>query len=133
MTLAKGLQSACFCQLAIHSANVIAAAAAAVVAHAANRHPPQALGDFSPINAFLEPADICAAVQRVLAMPLQQRQQLGLQARKQYLQEKSIFVHKMRVLRKVLHRRRVERKEAQANKVVADSNGVCCGCSPPVE
>jgi hypothetical protein len=41
-------------------------------------------------------------------MPLEQRQQLGQQARQQYLQDKAQFVKKMRVLRRVLHRRRME-------------------------
>lgn len=70
--------------------------------------PAQALGSYSHINAYVTPSNICAAVQRVLAMPVEQRRQLGLQARQQYLQDKAQFVQKLRVLRKTLHRWRME-------------------------
>lgn len=68
----------------------------------------QALGAFSHLNAYVTPSDICAAVRRVLAMPVEQRRRLGLQARQQYLQDKAQFVQKLRVLRKSLHRWRME-------------------------
>lgn len=78
----------------------------------------QALGGFSDLNVFLAPSDICAAMQRMLAMPLEQRQQLGRQARQQYLQDKAQFVKKLRVLRRVLHRRRMEGAYAQSGQTV---------------
>lgn len=78
----------------------------------------QALGRFSHLNAFLTPSDICAAMQRVLGMPLEQRQQLGRQARQQYLQDKAQFVKKLRVLRRMLHRRRMEGAYVQPGQTV---------------
>jgi len=80
----------------------------------------QALGMFRPINAFLSPDDICSGVQRVLAMPLERRQELGHAARKQYLRDKGMFVHRMKVLRRVLHRRRIERKGKAAEGLATD-------------
>lgn len=51
-------------------------------------------------------------------MPLEQQQQLGRQARQQYLQDKAQFVKKLRVLRRVLHRRRMEGAFAQSGQTV---------------
>jgi Arc/MetJ family transcription regulator len=45
-------------------------------------------------------------VQRVLALPLAQRAAMGAAARAAYLAEKSAFVHKLRLLRRTLERRR---------------------------
>lgn len=58
-----------------------------------------ALGEFANINAFLGPDDICSAVQAVLHMTFDQRAAKGREARRQYLQGKSQFVHKLKRLR----------------------------------
>jgi hypothetical protein len=59
----------------------------------------QSLAAYAKINAFFEPDVICAAVQKLLGLPVEERTAMGRAARKQYLADKSSFVRKMRRLR----------------------------------
>jgi hypothetical protein len=59
----------------------------------------QVLAEYAKINAFLDPDDICAAVQKVLGVSVEERAAKGKAARKQYMADKSSFVRKMRRLR----------------------------------
>jgi hypothetical protein len=52
-------------------------------------------------------------------MPLEQRAALGAAARRAYLLEKSVFAHKLKVLRRVLNRRRLLLLKQQAEQAAA--------------
>uniref|UniRef100_A0A383W5Q1 Glycosyl transferase family 1 domain-containing protein n=1 Tax=Tetradesmus obliquus TaxID=3088 RepID=A0A383W5Q1_TETOB len=62
----------------------------------------QALSSYADINAYLDPDSICAAVELVLSMPVEERAGKGKVARRQYLSEKRAFVRNVRRLREYL-------------------------------
>jgi hypothetical protein len=76
----------------------------------------QALSGCASLNAYLDPDSICAAVEKALKIPVEDRAAKGRVARKHYLMNKSSFVRKVRRLRRYLAKWRQQGKHDLQNR-----------------
>lgn len=63
---------------------------------------PQVLANLTHINAYMDPQHVCAVVQRAMQLPLKQREQLGMAARRAFLADHTAFTRRAAYLSEYL-------------------------------
>jgi hypothetical protein len=66
----------------------------------------QVLGNYSHINAFMDPKHVCAVVERAMQLSLPRRRQLGQAARAAFIADHAAFVRKVAFFAEFLKQQR---------------------------